>query len=324
MADAAPKLLFVSSFGGIADLARQCIAEGSEAKLWIDGKTEKRVGDGFVPKVDDWKEHVDWADVVVFDDVEYGETCEALRAKGKAVVGGSRYSDRLELDRDFGQEEMATAGMTVLPSWDFTSFDAAIEFVRTHPDRYVVKPNGKAQNEKVLSYVGQDEDGKDVASTLALFQKSWGKKIQAFQLQKHASGVEVAVGAFFNGKDFVLPACVNFEHKRLFNEEIGPSTGEMGTLMFWASATSATSTSTASPATAGSSPSRRPRASASRRSTSRWTASSRRGTPSSRRSPAASPSTCARAAASRSASSSRCRRSPSRTPRPSRSSPRTP
>ena len=124
--------------------------------------------------------------------------------------------------------------MTVLPSWDFDSFDAAIEFVTKHPDRYVVKPNGAAQNEKVLSYVGQDDDGKDVVHMLSFYKRGWGKKIQGFQVQKHATGVEVAVGAFFNGKKFVLPACINFEHKRLMNDEIGPSTGEMGTTMFWA------------------------------------------------------------------------------------------
>jgi phosphoribosylamine--glycine ligase len=45
--------------------------------------------------------------------------------------------------------------------------------------------------------------------------------------------VEVAVGAFFNGKDFVLPINTNFEHKRLFPSEIGPSTGEMGTSIYW-------------------------------------------------------------------------------------------
>jgi phosphoribosylamine--glycine ligase len=130
---------------------------------------------------------------------------------------------------------MKAAGMSTLPSWDFDSFDAAIAFIEAHPERYVVKPNGEAQNEKVLSYVGQDDDGKDVIHMLRFFARSWGGKIEGFQVQKHASGVEVAVGGFFNGKEFLLPACVNFEHKKLFNGEIGPSTGEMGTSMFWAS-----------------------------------------------------------------------------------------
>ena len=228
------KFLFVSSFGGTLDLAWQLQKEGHEPKLWIADRSEREVGDGFVPKVAEWKPHVDWADVIVFDDVGYGEECESLRKKGKAVLGGTVYSDRLENDRHFGQEEMKAAGMTVLPSWDFDSFDAAIEFVKANPDRYVVKPNGEAQNEKVLSYVGQEDDGKDVVHMLTFYKRGWAKKIQSFEVQKHAIGVEVAVGAWFNGKDFVLPACVNFEHKRLFDGEIGPSTGEMGTSMFWA------------------------------------------------------------------------------------------
>ncbi|NUP97022.1 MAG: hypothetical protein HUU28_12755, partial [Planctomycetaceae bacterium] len=154
----------------------------------------------------------------------------------KAVVGGSRYADRLELDRDFGQAEMKAAGMTTLPSWDFDSFDAALAFVKANPGRYVVKPNGEAQNEKVLSDVGQDDDGEDVVHMLEFFRRGWSGKLLGFQVQKHATGVEVAVGAFFNGKRFLLPACVNFEHKKLFDGEIGPSTGEMGTSMFWTEA----------------------------------------------------------------------------------------
>jgi phosphoribosylamine--glycine ligase len=230
----ARKYLFVSHDGLIHDLAWEVQKEGHAVRYYIQSKTDQDVADGLVEKVADWKAHLEWADLVVFDDVGFGEAAEKLRREGRAAVGGTRASDRLEEDRDFGQSEMKAAGLVTLPNWDFDSFDAAIDFVRKNPERYVVKPNGKAQNEKVLSFVGQEDDGRDLVTMLEHYKKGWGSRIRSFQLQKYASGVEVAVGAFFNGKDFVLPALVNFEHKRMFNDDIGPSTGEMGTTSFWA------------------------------------------------------------------------------------------
>lgn len=231
------KFLFVSHNGLIHDLAWTVSKEGNSVRYHIQSKTEKVVGDGFVEKTDDLDGSIAWADVVIFDDVGYASMAEKLRRNKKLVVGGCTYSDRLEFDRDFGQDEMKAAGMVTLPSFDFHTFDEALEFVKANPNRYVVKPSGKAQNDKVLSYVGQEDQGEDILQMLEHYKKTWGTKIKSFQLQRYASGVEVAVGAFFNGKNFILPICVNFEHKRMFNDEIGPSTGEMGTSMFWANDT---------------------------------------------------------------------------------------
>lgn len=218
-------------------LASQILKEGHEVKYAVLSKSEKEVGNGFVEKVENWEEYKTWADVIIFDDSDFGEICERLRREGCKVVGGTRYSDRLEFDREFGTEEMKAAGLTTIPSWEFQDFDSALSFVKENPNRYVVKPSGKAQNDKVLSYVGQEEDGKDVLTILERYRKGWGKKIRRFQLQKFVSGVEVAIGAFFNGKKFILPALVNFEHKKMMNNDIGPSTGEMGTTGFWATDT---------------------------------------------------------------------------------------
>lgn len=227
------KFLFVSPEALSIDLAYVINLEGNDVKFFVQSATEKDVGDGFVEKVSTWEDQVPWADVIVFDDIGFGRTAEKLRAEGKKVVGGSAYTDRLENEREFGQQELAKAGVSVLPNWNFSDFEEAIKFVQGNPGRYVIKPSGKAQNEKELLFVGQEEDGNDVINVLAHYKKNWSNKIKIFQIQQFSSGVEVAVGAFFNGKEFIRPININFEHKRLFPSNIGPSTGEMGTLMFW-------------------------------------------------------------------------------------------
>jgi phosphoribosylamine--glycine ligase len=226
--------LFVSIDALIHDIAWQVVKEGHGAKYFIKNKDIKDIADGFVPKTDDWEKDVDWADIIVFDDVlGLGKYAQQLRAKGKVVIGGTEYTDRLEDDRTFGQEELKNAGVNIIPFQEFTSFDEAIDFVKANPNRYVIKPSGEAQNIKRLLFVGEDEDGIDVIQMLEAYKKFWTKTIKVFQLQRRVTGVEIAVGAFFNGQDFIFPINVNFEHKKLFPGNIGPSTGEMGTAMYW-------------------------------------------------------------------------------------------
>jgi phosphoribosylamine--glycine ligase len=84
-----------------------------------------------------------------------------------------------------------------------------------------------------LLFVGEEENGQDVISILEAYKTTWAKSIHELQIQKKISGVEIAVGAYFNGNEFVYPININFEHKKLFPGNLGPSTGEMGTSMFW-------------------------------------------------------------------------------------------
>jgi len=228
------KFLFVSLESLSGDLAWQIKNEGHEVKVFIERKEDKEVYDGFLEKVDNWEEYINWADVIVFDDIGFGEKADSLRASGKLVVGGSKYTDMLEEDREFGQNEMEKAGMNILPHWDFSDFDSAIDFIKNNPGFYVFKPSGNPpSDQKGILFLGQEEDGKDLIEILEQNKKTWAKKIKRFQLQKRALGVEVAVGAFFNGDDFIYPVNINFEHKKLFPGDIGPYTGEMGTLMYW-------------------------------------------------------------------------------------------
>ncbi len=85
------KFLFVSWESLSGDLAWQVRKEGNDVKVYIEDADEKDVYDGFLDKVDDWKAHKDWADVVVFDDTGFGKIADAFRKEGKLVVGGSAF-----------------------------------------------------------------------------------------------------------------------------------------------------------------------------------------------------------------------------------------
>ena len=228
------KFLFVSLESLSGDLAWQLKKQGHQVKCYIKAKTDADVYNGFLQKVDNWKKWIDWCDIVCFDDVEFGPMADDLRKKGKPVIGGSRYTDQLEMDREFGQKEMKKYGINVLPHYEFSDYDKAISFIKRHPGRYVFKPSGNVPSAgKGLLFLGQEDDGKDLLDLLTQNKDIWQKKAPVFQLQKFVNGVEIAVGAFFNGQNFIRPINVNFEHKRLFPGDLGPLTGEMGTSMFW-------------------------------------------------------------------------------------------
>lgn len=230
------KFLFISLDNLISDIAWRVSLEGHHVKYYVKSEIDREIGMGFIEIVDNWKHLVGWADIIVFDDVlGQGEVAQKLRKMGKLVIGGTPYTDQLEDDRDFGQKELKKHKINILKYQEFNNFDDAIDFVKKYPHEYVIKPSGEAQNIKRLLFVGMEEDGSDVIRVLEAYKKVWSKVIKDFQLQIKVDGVEVAVGAFFNGKKFLTPININFEHKKLFPGNIGPATGEMGTSMFWSS-----------------------------------------------------------------------------------------
>jgi len=227
------KFLFVSRWGESLDIVNSIKAEGNEVKFYIEDKPSKEIGYGFVDKVTHWEKFIDWADIVIFDYTGYGKIATELRRAGKLVIGGTEYTDRLELDRNFGQSELQKHKIKVIPSKEFTSFHDAIKYIENNPNTYVIKPCGETQELKQLLFVGSDDEGLDVIRVLKAYEKSWGNDFGNFQLQRKVKGVEISIAAYFNGKEFIYPINITFEHKKLFPKELGVSTGEMGTSMFW-------------------------------------------------------------------------------------------
>jgi phosphoribosylamine--glycine ligase len=107
--------------------------------------------------------------------------------------------------------------------------------VEKHPTYLVSKPSGDA--DKALSYVA------DNAAMLVYMLNRWKKnekyrsdaKQFGFILQEKVKGVEMAVGGWFGPSGWSRYWYENFEYKKLMASDLGPNTGEMGTLSMYVS-----------------------------------------------------------------------------------------
>ncbi len=227
------RFLGIGDYCDLAALYLNLIDEGHEVKVFIGDARCKDILDGLVPKICDWRSELSWIaeagkqGVIIFEDVskDRGRLQDELRAKGFNVVGGSAFGDRLENDRFFAQEMLRKIGLNVAASWSFIDRQTAIDFIAQRPERYVLKFDGVQA--AAHNYVGQFADGCDVRAFLERLPRT---AEESFLLMEHVDGVEMGVGAYFDGEKFLRPACLDWEHKRFFPGDLGELTGEMGTI----------------------------------------------------------------------------------------------
>lgn len=226
-------ILLVSKDLIAGNLAALMSQEGHDVKLFIQEKKSKESFDNIVTKTENWKKELKWvgkAGLIIFDDIGYGAIQEKLRKQGYSVVGGSEKGDFLEENRQHCKEIFAFYGMKTVPLFNLDNVSDAIKFIKKYRGAWVIKQNGRMS--KSLNYVGRREDGEDVISVLESYKDSSYRDV-VVSLQKRIDGVEIGVGRYFNGTDWVGPLEINIEHKKLFPGGIGPTTSEMGTLAWY-------------------------------------------------------------------------------------------
>jgi len=226
--------------GETCDLGRvyqQLGQAGHEVRVYIDDPQAHDIYGGVLHRVHDWEPELGWIreagleGIILFESAIRGELQDELRQAGFQVIGGSAYGDRLENEREFGQETLRELGLQIVQSHRFTNFSSAIDFIRQAPGRYVFKLND-ANSQRTKNYIGELDSGSDMMAFLQLQIAQWRENwLPDFVLMEFVEGVEVGVGAYFNGQDFLKPVLLDFEHKRFFPGEMGELTGEMGTVV---------------------------------------------------------------------------------------------
>jgi len=227
------RILGIGDYCDLAALYLRLSEEGHDVKVFIDAPLCRCVLNGMIDKTDDWRSELHWVKdagsdgIILFENVSYGSLQDRLRRKGFNVVGGSAFGDRLEIDRAYAQNLLAELGLSVAATWRFWSQQDGLRFLRERPGRYVLKFDSPALAHR--NYVSHRDDGRDISALLKHLPNS-PVDDAGFILMDFVSGVEMGVGAYFDGHKFLQPACLDWEHKRFFPGDLGELTGEMGTV----------------------------------------------------------------------------------------------
>ena len=226
------RFLGIGECADLASLYLRLARDRHEIRVFIGYPLCKDTLAGLIERVPNWESELDWIRAagqdgfILFENIGlgYGEIQDRLRREGLNVIGGGTYGARLENDRVYAQRVLAELGLVTPPIFEFSDVDEATQFIDQRPARYVLKSNGP----DAPSFVGRHQMGADVRAMLVS-----GEKVVApsFVLMEFIDGVEMGVGAYFNGEDFLEPACLDWEHKRFFPGDLGELTGEMGTVV---------------------------------------------------------------------------------------------
>lgn len=218
------------------DFSMRAAAAGHEVKLFRYSKKPTKYATGFAPLfvlVDDWRQHMIWAKdglILVTGNNRFIHELERWRELGyKNIFGPTVASARLEIVRSAGMEAMQSIGIEVPPYQTFGSLQDAEAFARKSDRAWVAKPMGD-EEDKSLTYVS-----KDAADLVGWLQRQMGlgKRIKGqLMLQEKVDRLaEIGVSGWM-GPDGFLPDKYQecFEHKPLMDGDIGPATGEQGTV----------------------------------------------------------------------------------------------
>jgi phosphoribosylamine---glycine ligase len=232
------RFLGVTETCDLGALYLRLVEAGHEVKLFVEEELARGTLAAMVPRTADWRSELPWLreagrdGIILFEAVSegFGALQDQLRRDGFQVIGGSGFGDRIENDRAFGQELLAALGFPRGHVREFQDGGEADAFLAANPGRYVLKFSGPGYASSD-NYIGQQPDARDVRAMLRAKLAQHQDGGTTFILMDFIEGVEMGIGAYFDGQRFLQPACLDWEHKRFFAGDMGELTGEMGTVV---------------------------------------------------------------------------------------------
>ncbi len=150
---------------------------------------------------------------------------DAFASKGLKIFGPSKAAAQLEGSKVFAKEFMHRRNVPTAVYKIFDDAAPALVFLEKAQFPLVVKADGIAAGKGV--YVCDDKNQAKIAIDEIMVQKKFGAAGNRTVIEECLQGHEVSLLAVCDGKHFlVLPTAQ--DHKRIFDDDLGPNTGGMG------------------------------------------------------------------------------------------------
>ena len=151
---------------------------------------------------------------------------DEFRKRGLRAFGPIAAAAALEGSKAFSKNVMKKYGIPTAAYETFTDLKSAQEFLKAHPAPIVIKASGLAAGKGAVVCLTDEEAFQTVDEMLgekAVFGES-GKTVV---IEEFMEGEEASLFAICDGKDYVLLSSAQ-DHKRIFDNDLGPNTGGMG------------------------------------------------------------------------------------------------
>ena len=149
------------------------------------------------------------------------------------IFGPTRAAARIESSKAFAKEVMRAAAVPTAKASVFTDYESAVVHISTLAPPFVVKADGLAAGKGVV--IAHDQESAREAAHSMFVDRSFGAAGSTVLIEEWMQGQEISVFAFLDS-EYVSEVAVACDYKRIFDNDLGPNTGGMGSYSpppFW-------------------------------------------------------------------------------------------
>lgn len=153
---------------------------------------------------------------------------DELEVEGIRAFGPTKAAAQIEASKVFAKNLMKKYGIPTAGYEVFDNPQAALEYIKSKNEfPTVIKADGLAFGKGVI--IAQSMSEAETAISSLMEDKIFGESGSRIVIEQYITGPEVSVLAFCDGKT-VKPMVSSMDFKRVFDGNIGPNTGGMGTI----------------------------------------------------------------------------------------------